>query len=190
MIEDTARVSWVYETGTGGTPPYVTSMDFANDAAPDAGDLGALLVGCQDAWNDNITQFISNTLGGGHADGLYQRSADVLEGTVPIDDGDDGAGSLETMGFSYRVIKIGARPTGGRRGSMFIMGAQTDGFDGTGAISSGAIQGAVNDFFVALQGITDWHPIQTHNVGGTPTVSTVLSLSLAPTVSFLRRRYR
>lgn len=190
LYPDSARISWVYEAGSGGTPPYVTSLDFINDDAVDDGDAGVLLSGCETAWNTHITQFISATLGGGHVDVVYQRSTDVFEGSVPIDDGDDAADSLETMGFSFRVVKNGARPTGGRRGAMYIMGARGDSFNGNGTITSTGIQTALDDFFTDLVAISGWHPITVHKIDEVESITTVLSLSLAPTISFLRRRYR
>jgi hypothetical protein len=48
----------------------------------------------------------------------------------------------------------------------------------------------MDDFFSDLSALTDFAPVVRRNVGGSPTRNDVLSLSVAPTMTFMQRRYR
>jgi hypothetical protein len=73
---------------------------------------------------------------------------------------------------------------------MYIPGALTDGFDALGNVTSSAIQTNAEAFYAAISDATDWTPVVLHKVDNVESISIVSALVVAPTVSFLRRRYR
>lgn len=182
----------------GGTPPFTTTMDFKVTTEPNPTDWTFFVQQCAEAWNDNICPKISEGLSGGLCTLTYTTDDDVLQVTWALDNG--GAdGHPRLPGASVRLIKQTTRPPGGRFGCIYLMGPVGSAYDDNGHITDTFFAAAWGDFrsdvldadnvpegfaFVQNHG----HRSGDHIVYGTPTVFE--SVIAAPTVSFLRGRYR
>ena len=193
MVDSFAQVAFEYATYPGGTPPFVTTMDFVTSEPVDDTNLTELVTACQSGWNDQITVFIDNQLGGGSVTAKAVYLDIVFEASLPLDDGGDGAGAAMTPGTSYRAIKGSQRPSGGKPGCMYLPQPRTDGVNADGTLKTASLpdlNDALGNFLTDLNGATDWSAVVRRKVGGDTFTTFVSSLFMAPTVSFLRKRYR
>jgi hypothetical protein len=168
-------------------------MDFVTSDPIDGTSITELVTAAQSGWNDQIIVFLDNQLGGGQVDAKGVYLDIVFEASLPLDDGDDGAGAAMTPGTSYRAIKGSQRPAGGKPGAMYLPQPRTDGVNADGTLktsSIGDLNAALTNFLSDINGATGWSAVVRRKVGGDTFTTFVDSLFMAPTVSFLRKRYR
>lgn len=192
MADTFARCAFTYDVTAGGTPPIVSTLDFAIGHDADLSEVVALANDVRDSWNTNIAPALSVITSSGHLDVHYANTTYVLDVTVAIDSGADTVHDEALAGASYRVVKVAPRPPRGKPGAMYLGGIK-DNWSADGTIDptvASAVQGRLDDFSTDILGLTDWFPVVRRNVGGTPSRSAIAALSLAPSVSFLQRRYR
>jgi len=176
----------------GGSGPYKTGVDVE---VPTAGDMPAVLAAAV-AWWSAATSFralFAASMGaplvvlrgefGGTVVEEATQSASAPTGLTP-----------DLPGVSLRAIKIGSRPVGGRRGSMFWPGLVGTETDALGQVDSGArtdAKVALDDLIADIEGsVVGAYVAQVHVVAGDETTTVVNEWTISPTMSWLNRRYR
>jgi len=189
------RVSYVFDSPASGTPPFVTGMWFLAPAGADSEEFHGLLTIVRDAFNDDLDAALNSTLGTGVVEGQYIDETSVLDdfvGTLTP----AGGGQVRNPGFSFRVVLQGSRPPGGRPNQMYFPFADTtyygnDGTIGGGAPNATTIFDTWADNLLAAVEPTQFQWRNRHFVGADDaSSSSVTGAQLAPTISFLRKRYR
>jgi len=189
------RITFTWPEATIGSPPF--SMGFNVGASEDSSDLDELLEDIATFWNaqSTVLGYLTEDLGPLTlvADGIY--SGITVQATNT--DGNAPTGSpMDLPGVAVRFVFQGNRPVGGRRGSMFLPG-----LEGAGANEEGVLNGTYRSNLVTwadglqavVEGTTNPLTVRTlHTIGDPPVESetVVTSINVAPTVSFLNRRYR
>lgn len=176
----------------GGTGPYKTSLDVSLEEEDDMPSCLAAGV----AWWIAATTFrgyFASIMGnctvslegvwGGLVSELATDSATTATGTVP-----------DMPGASMRAIKLGPRPEGGRRGSMYWPGISGAVTAGTGIVDltpranmKTALDDLISDLNASNAGA---QVVQRHTVAGEETTSPVEEFSIASTITWMQRRYR
>lgn len=176
----------------GGSAPYKTGFDVEVNLSSD----GDNVVGAAVAWWEAATTFrgyLASALGiptvtlVGEFSGVVTEWATVAA-TPP-------SGSVPDLpGASIRAIKIGNRPAGGRRGSMFWPGVSGSITSGNGALDSTprtnirtALEDLREDLEASAAGV---YIVQRHNVAGSESTTAVVDWDVAPTLTWMQRRYR
>lgn len=185
-------LSFTFNSGpAGSTPPLKTSLDFQCGSALDM----ETIVGDVDEWwtaaadmrgqlSDAMDKPIISAIGvfSGVAVEYSLEAATATSGTAP-----------DLPGASLRAIKLGNRPPGGRRGSMFWPGlsGSATAADGTvDAPDAAVFKAALDGLLAAIEITAGAYATQVHNVGGVASDTAITEFSIAPTLSFLQRRYR
>jgi len=192
MADTFARAAFTYDVVPGSSAPIVSTFDFAIGTPVGASEVAVLHAELTDAWDNNVALVMSSTSQSGHLDLTYVTGSVVIDLTGPLSDGIDTVHDVAWAGASFRVIKDAVRPPRGKPGSFYIGGLREN-YDYAGAIDPtvyAGVQGHMDDFFSDLSALTDFAPVVRRNVGGSPTRNDVLSLSVAPTMTFMQRRYR
>lgn len=190
MTLHSVRVEW--PAATFGTPPYVTSFDVDGDPQTSLEDIADYV---QNAWNLHLPAVLSTNLGPGTMYVRKEVGGEIFETTRPTI-APSASGSLLTGGASYRIKKVSQRTKTGRQGSMYIPGVRLSQVNTeNGAFTAGALSAWEN----ALGGFKneldlpggEASLVQVHK-RGTPqeALFRITELVLAPTVSFMRKRYR
>jgi len=188
----TAHASFTFPGNPGfGSGPFVTGFDFSCDSAVDCQSTMENL----DEWWTAATAF-RNTLDGDLGTPVISTSGtfggDEFEFAMTATD--DPAGSAPSLpGASLRAIKLANRPRGGRRGSMFWPCLEAEQY-GTNGELAGTMEPiastALNGLLASIAVVTGQTMVQVHVIGGVTSTAEVTSWAIAPTVSFLNRRYR
>lgn len=177
---------------SGGTGPYKTSIDLES---PLAGDFGDILTAVSAWWEASATfrGYLSSAMGaplltlGGEFGGIAVEDS-LQTASAPT------GGAPDLPGASIRAIKLGSRPAGGRRGSMFWPGVSGTATQATGALDATPrtnIGLALNDLRDDIEAaVAGAYLKQLHVVDGSPSETAVTDFSIAPTISWLQRRYR
>ena len=171
--------------------PYVTGFDFE---APDESAMASVLSDL-DAWWTAATAF-RNLLDVALGTPELSASGEFSSGTFDLltTATDTPGGSAPALpGASLRAIKLANRPRGGRRGSMFWPGLESTAYDPQGELEALTISTAdlaLTNLVGIVAGTTGAEMVQVHVIGGVTTVSPVFDFTIAPTVSYLNRRYR
>lgn len=101
---------------------------------------------------------------------------------------------MDLPGVSVRVVAGGNRPYGGRRGAWYLPGLEAAGADEHGVLNGTYrtnIQTWMDNILTAVAtAVSPAEVVTLHNINGTETFTVVPDCTVAPTVSFLRRRYR
>jgi hypothetical protein len=182
----------------GGTPPFTTNIDFTADTPPTNSELTAWLGDCGESWDTNVGPKVSEGCTGGFCVAEYVQEDDVLTIQNVLEPG-GASGHPRLPGAAVRLIKNTTRPRGGRLGCCYLMAPVGTAYDDDGVITDANIDNAFNDFlnaafeadsnsFGATFVQNHGHRTGGHIEYGTPTV--VGDVTQAPTVSFLRARYR
>lgn len=176
----------------GGTAPYKTGFDVEIALSSDQDNVLAAAV----AWWEAATTFrgyfasalgIPTVLLIGEFGGVVTEQS-TLCATPP-------SGSVPDLpGASMRAIKVGNRPAGGRRGSMFWPGVSGAITSGNGALDSTprtnmrtALEDLREDIEASAAGA---YIVQRHNVAGSESSTAVVDWEIAPTLTWMQRRYR
>lgn len=187
------KLSQVWDSPTFGTGPFRTSLEV------DIPTSSAELQDAVDAWEawwaaDTLLRpYIYSGLGTSQILGIGTFAGVVVEVSAGPCIAPSGL-APELPGVSFRVGKLGNRPEGGRRGSMFWPGAENSAHDGDGILQGSA----ASDIQTSLDNLRDdleaSNPgvvvVQSHTVAGNTTVTAVTGFDTYSTVSFLQRRYR
>jgi hypothetical protein len=189
-----ATVEHVFTSSLAGTPPF--NFGFHISLAEDTD--GALLTSFADAvataYQGTIRQNLTDALNTGNVIVTTPDPSGERVFTAAIGTG-TGAGSTTPPGCSFRWVFDAPRPPKARANAMYLPLASPGLYDADGSVHS-----SVNDNAVAWGGaILDacgdlggaWVAI--HQVGGksAPIVTKLVTgAHSAPTVSFLRKRYR
>ena len=182
-----------FTPATFGTGPMLTTLDFrVPDTTDEMEDVLADVVTWWDA-ESNWHPYLYSGLGVPNFIVRGEFSGNIVEYNAPGANGPTGL-EPDLPGISYRIVKDGSRPLGGRRGSMFLPGAEAGSHSKAGTLT-GPAQTAIGAGATALLGVIEASTvgnlvIQRHNVGGTESTSVVTSMTCQSTVSFLQRRYR
>ncbi len=192
MATSLAQITVKYEAVAAGTAPFENVLDFGTDATMDATTLQDLLDGFQVAWDDQIAPILSSGSSGGSAKISAVVGGVVFEATAALGTGGDGVGSNAVGGFAYRILKHAPRPPKGKPGAFYLGGIRSN-WSSAGVVDTSevsAINGRLSDFYDALVAIDSWDLVVKRMVDGSSSTSYVTGLSVAPTISFLQRRYR
>ena len=187
------QLALVWNDPTFGTGPMMTSLDFRVPETTD--QMEDTLSAVYNWWEADtnwkpylysglgLCQFIAKGIFGGN----------VVEETIS---GGTAPTGLEPSlpGVSFRLVKDTSRPPGGRRGSMYLPGAENSAHSKAGVLTEPAIA-ALNagaaDLVTAIEAaVVGNYLIQHHNVSEDETTSVVTGLTARQTVSYLNRRYR
>lgn len=193
--EDFPRVQLTWPDATIGSPPF--SMGFNFGASEDSGDMEQVADDIITFWNAQTTVlgYLTADLGPMTVvvDGIYSGVSVQYVATGGI----APTGSpVDLPGVSVRFRATGNRPVGGRRGSMFLPGLEGAGADEHGVLN-GTYRSNLDSWVTSLVGVVESAVVgltvrTLHAIGDPPTESTsvVTDFDVAPTVSFLNRRYR
>lgn len=187
------RCQLTWPDATVGTPPFSMGFNFGESTTNQ--DLEDVCEAVQIYWNaaTTVKGYLTEDLGPITvvADGIYSGVAQTYS-TAP---GDAPTGSpMDIPGIAVRFRALGSRPVGGRRGSMFLPGLEGAGSDQDGVLNGTyrteldawatglvtEVEGAFTGAFVCTL----------HTVDSVESFTVVPDFDVAPTVSFLQRRYR
>lgn len=177
---------------SGGTGPYKTGFDVEVPLSSDMDNV----VGAAVAWWIAATTFrgyLASSMGGPTVELIGEFSGAVVE--LATDTSTPATGSAPDLpGASLRAIKMGNRPAGGRRGSMYWPGLSGSVTQGNGAVDSTPLansESALDDLREDLEASAAGVVImQRHVVDGSESATVVTGFSVQPTISWLQRRYR
>lgn len=176
-----------------GTGPFRTSLDV--DVASSTSEA----VDAMEAWEAWWTS--ASTFLGYFDSGLGQSSLTVtgVFGGVVFEDQISGLTAPtgldpELGGVSLRAVKLGNRPEGGRRGSMFWPGLENSAHGSNGLLLGSCeadTQAGLNTLLADLEAsAVGTTVVQRHIVAGDESTTVVTGFDVSPSVSFLQRRYR
>lgn len=189
------RVQLTWPDATFGSPPF--SMGFNFGVSEDSGDMEQVADDIVTFWTAQTTVlgYLTEDLGPMTVvvDGIYSGSSQQYvsaPGLAPT------GSPMDLPGVSVRFRANGARPVGGRRGSMFLPGLESAGSDENGTLN-GTYRSTLDTWVTSLVGVVESAVVglaiyTLHAIGDPPTESesVVTDFDVAPTVSFLNRRYR
>lgn len=175
----------------GSTPPFRTGFDFECDSLI---DMEECVEDVDDWWTaasafrgllaSTMTAPILTAFGdfGGLAQEYSKEATDAPTGSTP-----------DLPGVSLRAVKMGNRPVGGRRGSMFWPG-----LEGSSTGADGSVDGAdaviaktaLDGLIAAVESTPGRFMVTKHVVGGDTTATAVTEFSIWPKCTFMNRRYR
>lgn len=175
----------------GSTPPFKTGLDFECVSAL---DMENVLSDVDDWWTAalDFRNLLQSTMGkptitvGGVFSGI------AVEYSIEAASGPGGT-TPDLPGVALRCIKLGNRPPGGRRGSMFWPGLEGPATGATGAVEPADMataKAALDGLLAAIEQTTGAYGVQRHNVGGVASATAVTEFSIAPTLTWMQRRYR
>lgn len=187
------RISQEWANPEYGSGPFKTSLEV--DVPASTSELVDAMEAWE-AWWESATTFIGyfdaglgvSTLTGTGVFGgvVFEHQIANLSAPTGLDP--------ELGGVSARAIKLGNRPEGGRRGSMFWPGLENSAHSSSGALVgstaadlNAGLETLLSDLEASAVGLT---VVQSHNVAGDTSTTVVTGFDIAPTVSFLNRRYR
>lgn len=186
-------LDFVFDQATIGTPPFRTGFDVdiptTTDELVDAMDAAA------NWWTTATTfrSYIAAAMGGPRVEVAGIFSGVVFEDTTTNLGVPTGL-VPELPGVSFRAVKLGNRPAGGRRGSMFWPGAENSAHDGDGILQGTTrvdLQAGLETLRTDLEASNPGVFIsQSHTVAGVSSSTAVTNFQVMNTVSFLQRRYR
>jgi hypothetical protein len=186
------RISHVWNNPATGTPPYVTGMwALAPDEADEESVLG-LLNNIKAVYNDAFDALQNDALGPGELVGNYADETTAYDVTVTGLD-PAGGGGYGNPGWSLRAVLQGARPPRGRANQMYWPYVDTTYYNAAGTVAGGAstlLTNWADDILDVFEpSVFQW---RNRHFVGTPEASSsmVTGVSVAPTMSFLQRRYR
>lgn len=187
------RVQLTWPDAIIGTPPF--SMGFNFGESTTNADLEDVADAVGAHWNAETTVlgYLTADLGPMTvvADGIYSGVAQTYS-TAPLN---APTGSpMDIPGIAVRFRALGSRPVGGRRGSMFLPGLEGAGSDQDGVIN-GTYRSNLDAWATALvteveAAFTGAFVCTLHTIDSVESFTVVSDFDVAPTVSFLQRRYR
>jgi len=187
------ELDFIFDAATIGTGPFRTGCEFF---VPDTTDQMEDIMNCAADWWTAASTFkgyIASAMGGPilQAQGVF--SGNVVEYQTARLGVPTGL-APELPGVSFRAVKSGNRPLGGRRGSMFWPGAENTAHDGDGVLQGSArvdLDAGLTTLLTDVEAeVTGAYFSQKHVVLGEESHSVVTDFSVENTVSFLQRRYR
>jgi hypothetical protein len=188
------KLQYVWPDPTAGTGPFVTGFDY--EVPGGTGDQEDVVGALSALWASGMATFkgyFSSELGAGYIRSIGDFSGSIVEyfsGALAAPTGSPA----DLPGCSLRGLKVASRPAGGRRGSMFWPLLEASAYDGAGTISgtprTDLIAGLELIRTTVEAAVVGAVMVQKHVVGGTTTYSQVTEMSIAPTVTYMNRRYR
>lgn len=186
-------LSQVWSDPEFGSGPFKTSLDVVVPSSQAEMVLAA--EAWEDWWNADtlLRPYLDSGLGQSFITARGVFGSAVIEEVVGPLVAPSGL-DPELPGVSFRVLKLGPRPEGGRRGSMFWPGVENSAHDSHGALigaTAGDISTAVDNLRVAIEASTvGVQVVQRHIVAGDVTDTPISGFQCQSTVSYLNRRYR
>jgi hypothetical protein len=188
------RLSYIWNAPSTGTPPFVTGIWLLAPAGAASTDLEDIVIAAAAAYNTELHDLQSELIGTGVCTGVMTDETDVIEYTTPIS-APGGGGGIRNPGFSCRAILQGARPPGARSNVMYWPYLDAAYYTAAGALNStpaSYLSNWADEILLACTGSPfQWRNRHfVDNDEHEASSSSVTGLSVAPSISFLRRRYR
>jgi hypothetical protein len=187
-------VNHVFHAPTSGTGPFEFGLKLDSKTDTPTTDPSDMLDIFNSAWTDNLRGHVWSGIGTG-----------VVELTFINSDGEDltslalanatGSHQPTLAGAAFRIRFVANRPRGGRANACYVPMPDQSDWNADGVVQTGAATDCKSwgDQIISALDDTDYVWNAYHQVGGktSPIVKAPVStVSVANTVSFLRRRYR
>jgi len=179
-------------TISGGSGPFKTAIGVE---VPLALDMPTVLSEVSDWWEAASTfrGYFASTLGAPLLLLQGEFSGIVVEESLQTASAPTG-GAPDLPGASMRAVKLGSRPVGGKRGSMFWPGLSGTVTQATGIVDSTPATNmhvALEALRTAVEGAAAGaYLAQRHVVDGVESVTPVIDFDISNTLTFMNRRYR